>query len=46
MQLLEIAGSRRWFRGPVKSLVAEAENILGKGNLLVSGRRVRYLDAL
>jgi len=46
MQLLEIAGSRRWFRAPVKSLVAEAENILGKGNLLVSGRRVRYLNAI
>jgi hypothetical protein len=46
MQFLGVAGTSRWLRVQVKALVAEAENILGHGNLLVSGRHVRYLGPI
>jgi cytosine/adenosine deaminase-related metal-dependent hydrolase/ubiquinone/menaquinone biosynthesis C-methylase UbiE len=46
MQLLEVAGTSRWLRVKVQALVAEAENILGHGSLLVSGRQVRYLGPI
>jgi cytosine/adenosine deaminase-related metal-dependent hydrolase/ubiquinone/menaquinone biosynthesis C-methylase UbiE len=46
MQFLEVAGSSRWLRAPLQALVAEAENILGQGNLLIGGRQVRHLAAI
>jgi len=46
MQLLEIAGILRWLRAPIQTLVAEAENILGQGNVVIGGRQVHYLDAI
>lgn len=46
LQLLEVADDRRWLRAPLKSLVEEAESILGRGNLLVGGRQVRYPSAI
>ena len=46
MQLLEVAGNSRWLRAPLRSLIEEAENVLGQGNLLVGGRQVRYLGPI
>jgi cytosine/adenosine deaminase-related metal-dependent hydrolase/ubiquinone/menaquinone biosynthesis C-methylase UbiE len=46
MQLLEVADNSRWFRAPLKSLVEEAESILGRGNLRVAGRQVRYAGSI
>jgi adenine deaminase len=46
MQLIDIAGNSRWIRAPLQALVGDAENILGQGNLFLSGRQVRYLSAL
>ncbi len=45
MQLLEVAGNRRWLRAPLQALVKDAENILGQDNLLVGGKQVRYVVA-
>ena len=45
MQLLEVAGNRRWLRAPLQALVKAAENILGQGNLLVGGKQVHYVVA-
>jgi hypothetical protein len=46
MQLLEVADNSRWLRAPLKSLVEEAESILGRGNLRVAGRQVRYAGSI
>jgi hypothetical protein len=46
MQLFEVAGNCRWLRAPLRTLVEEAENILGHGNLFVGGRQVRYLGSI
>jgi hypothetical protein len=46
MQLFEVAGNSRWLRAPLRTLVGEAENILGRGNLLIGGRQVRYLGPI
>ena len=46
MQLLDVAGNQRWIRAPLDTLFGAAENILGKGNLQISGRQVKYAGAL
>ncbi len=46
MQLFEVAGNCRWLSAPLRTLVGEAENILGRGNLLIGGRQVRYLGPI
>jgi hypothetical protein len=46
MVRLELAGAIRWLCAPLQRLVEDAENILGQGNLLISGRQVSYLGAI
>jgi cytosine/adenosine deaminase-related metal-dependent hydrolase/ubiquinone/menaquinone biosynthesis C-methylase UbiE len=46
MVRLELAGAIRWLSAPLQRLVEDAENILGQGNLLISGRQVSYLGAI
>jgi hypothetical protein len=43
MQLLDVAGHQRWLRAPLHALFEAAESILGKDNLLISGKQVRYV---
>jgi cytosine/adenosine deaminase-related metal-dependent hydrolase/ubiquinone/menaquinone biosynthesis C-methylase UbiE len=46
MQALEVDGNVRWLRAPVAELFASATEVLGKHELLVAGKRMRYVDAL
>jgi cytosine/adenosine deaminase-related metal-dependent hydrolase/ubiquinone/menaquinone biosynthesis C-methylase UbiE len=46
MHLLKVADISRWFRAPLKTLVEEAESILGRDNLRVAGRQVRYAGSI
>jgi len=46
MELIDIAGHQRWLRGPLQTHFETAEGVLGKGNLVISGRQVRYVGAL
>lgn len=46
MQPLDLSGTRRWIRAPLQELFDSAEEILGKGNLFVSGRQVQYAGTL
>jgi cytosine/adenosine deaminase-related metal-dependent hydrolase len=46
MELIEVAGHRRWIRSPLGSLCEAAEGVLGQNNLLLAGREVRYLKTL
>jgi cytosine/adenosine deaminase-related metal-dependent hydrolase len=43
MELIEIAGHRRWIRASLQRLFHVAQTALGRENLLLSGREVRYL---
>jgi hypothetical protein len=45
LELIEVAGHQRWIRANVRGLFAAAEGVLGHDNLLLSGRKVRYLGA-
>jgi cytosine/adenosine deaminase-related metal-dependent hydrolase/ubiquinone/menaquinone biosynthesis C-methylase UbiE len=46
MEALDLSGTRRWIRAPLQELFDSAEEILGKGNLFVSGRQVQYAGTL
>jgi hypothetical protein len=46
MELIEVAGHRRWIRAPLQELFASAESVLGQQKLLLAGREVRYLGTL
>ena len=46
LNLLEVAGLRRWVRSPLKSLFDAAENVLGEGKVLIGGRAVRHVEPL
>jgi cytosine/adenosine deaminase-related metal-dependent hydrolase/ubiquinone/menaquinone biosynthesis C-methylase UbiE len=46
LNLLEVAGHRRWVRSPLKALFDAAENVLGEGKVLIGGRMVRYVEPL
>jgi len=41
MQLMTVDDHQRWLRAPLDTLFKAAENILGKDNLLLGGKRVR-----
>lgn len=43
MELIEIAGQRRWIRASLSRLFNDAQSALGQNELLLSGREVRYL---
>ncbi|MCU1322816.1 MAG: putative methyltransferase [Acidobacteriaceae bacterium] len=43
LQLLEMAGHKRWVRAPLATLFDEAEQILGKDNLRLGNKEVRYV---
>jgi hypothetical protein len=46
MELIELAGYRRWIRAPLQALFASVEGVLGQQTLLLAGREVRYVGAL
>jgi hypothetical protein len=46
MELIEVAGHRRWIRAPLQALFESAECVLGEKELLLAGREVRYLGTL
>jgi len=46
LNLLEIAGLRRWVRSPVQTLVETAESVLGQCKVLLGKREVRYIPAI
>ena len=43
MELVEVAGHRRWIRSYLRPLFETAERSLGETNLLLGGRQLRYL---
>lgn len=43
MQCLEIDGHRRWLRAPLDKLFSASEAVLGKGNLRLGGKSLRYV---
>jgi hypothetical protein len=43
MELVEVAGHRRWIRSHLQPLFETAERTLGENNLLLCGRQLRYL---
>jgi cytosine/adenosine deaminase-related metal-dependent hydrolase/ubiquinone/menaquinone biosynthesis C-methylase UbiE len=43
MELVEVAGHRRWIRAYLQPLFETAERTLGENNLLLGGRQLRYL---
>jgi cytosine/adenosine deaminase-related metal-dependent hydrolase/ubiquinone/menaquinone biosynthesis C-methylase UbiE len=43
MELVEVAGHRRWIRSYLQPLFETAERTLGENNLLLGGRQLRYL---
>jgi cytosine/adenosine deaminase-related metal-dependent hydrolase/ubiquinone/menaquinone biosynthesis C-methylase UbiE len=42
MELVEVAGHRRWIRSYLQPLFETAERTLGENNLLLGGRQLRY----
>jgi cytosine/adenosine deaminase-related metal-dependent hydrolase/ubiquinone/menaquinone biosynthesis C-methylase UbiE len=46
MELIEVAGHKRWIRVPLQALFASAECVLGQQKLVLAGREVRYLGTL
>jgi cytosine/adenosine deaminase-related metal-dependent hydrolase/ubiquinone/menaquinone biosynthesis C-methylase UbiE len=46
MELIEVAGHRRWIRSRLQALFKVAEGVFCHEKLLLAGREVRYLGAL
>jgi cytosine/adenosine deaminase-related metal-dependent hydrolase len=46
MELIEVAGHRRWIRSHLQVLFDTAERVLGQNNLQLGGREVRHLGTL
>jgi len=46
MELIEVAGHRRWIRSPLQALFEAVESVLGQKKLLLAGREVCYLGTL
>jgi cytosine/adenosine deaminase-related metal-dependent hydrolase len=46
LDLLEVAGHRRWVRSPLKALFDAAEKVLGQGKVLIGGRVAHYVEPL
>jgi cytosine/adenosine deaminase-related metal-dependent hydrolase/ubiquinone/menaquinone biosynthesis C-methylase UbiE len=46
MELIEVAGHRRWIRSSLQSLFEAAGSVFGQKQLLLAGKEVRYLGTL